>query len=166
LDDIEQVYLFEIEHVNHAWGLFWAGFVIDREGNINAYDHGHEVWALADSGSYTESQLQDKYAHGSRYVGRIDEATIVHQFNRIAGVSERLSDPQYPCKDAGGLTYRAFRYEPATGRYWPLVLRQEGDVVLENTSNAAEELAAWLRSLASALENAGIAPFDEGVCTP
>jgi hypothetical protein len=160
------MYLFEIEHVNHAWGLFWAGLVIDREGNIYAYDHGHEVWVLADTDSYTEAELEDKYEHGSRYVGRIDESTIVHQFNRIARVSERVSEPQYPCADAGGLTYRAFRYKPATGHYRPLLLRQEGDVVMENTSDAGEELADWLRSLVSALDNAGIEPFNEGVCTP
>jgi hypothetical protein len=166
LDDIEQIYLFEVEHVNFAWGLTWRGLVIDREGNITAYDHSQEAWTLADSSSYTQAELADKYEHGSRYVGRIDEATIVQQFSRIAGVSDRLSEPQYPCRDAGGFTYRAFRYEPTTGRYGPLLLRQEGDVVQENESGAAEELASWLRNVVSALDNAGIAPFNEGVCTP
>jgi hypothetical protein len=165
-DEITQTYLFEVEHVNHAWGMQWHGLVIDREGNINAYDHSNELWSPVEDDSYSETELQDKYEHVSRYVGRIDEATVVHQFNRIAGVPDQLSEPQYPCRDAGGLTYRAFRYETATGRYLPLLLRQEGDVVRENTSDEAEELAAWLRNLVSALDNAGIAPFNEGVCTP
>jgi hypothetical protein len=166
IDDIEQTYLFEVEYVNFAWGLAWRGLVIDREGNINAYDHGHEVWDLAANDSFTGAELEDKYGHGARYVGRIDESTIVQQYSKIAAVSEQLSAPQYPCADAGAFTYRAFQYIPTTSRYRPVLMRQEGDVVLENASGAAEELAGWLRNLVGALENAGIEPFDEGVCTP
>jgi len=165
-DDIDQAYLFEVEYVNHAWGLAWRGLVIDRNGNINAYDHGHEIWQPPNSDSYTESELDSKYEHGSRQIGQVDEATIKQQFSRIASVDGQLSAPQYPCADAGGLTYRAFLYEAATGLYRPLLLRQEGDKTQENTSDAAEELAGWLRNLVSALEDPGVTPFNEGTCTP
>ncbi len=164
--DIDQTYLFEVEYVNHAWGLAWHGLVIDRAGNINAYDHSHEIWQPSDSAWYTESELSDKYEHGSRHVGHVDDATIAQQFGWIASVADQLSSPQYPCADAGGLVYRAFRYEAASGRYRPLLLRQEGDQTQENTSDAAEELAGWLRNLVSALEDPGVTPFDEGMCTP
>jgi len=166
VDDIEQTYLFEVEHVNFAWGLTWRGLVIDRDGNINAYDHGHEVWDLAANDFYTEAELEDKYEHGARYVARIDEATVVQQYNKLLGIAEQLSAPQYPCADAGAFTYRAFVYESTTRRYRPILLRQEGDVALENTAGEAEALAGWLRNLVSALDDAGIEPFDEGFCTP
>ena len=60
VDDIEQTYLFEVEHVNFAWGLTWRGLVIDREGNINAYDHGHEVWDLAVAEFFTDHVVAEK----------------------------------------------------------------------------------------------------------
>jgi hypothetical protein len=163
---IEQRYLFEVEHVNHAWGLFWRGLVIDREGDIYAYDLEHGAWERASADWYTESELEDKYGHEARYVGRIDEATIVQQFGRIEDVGVELPAPQHVCADAGSFTYRAFRYESDGGRYHPLLLRQEGDLVQVNTSDAAEDLAAWLRNLVLALENAGITPFNQGLCTP
>jgi hypothetical protein len=165
-DDIDQTYLFEVEYVNFAWGLAWRGLVIDREGNVNAYDHGHEVWSHAANDSHTEADLATKYAHGARYVGRIDEATVAQQFGKISRIADQLSAPEHPCADAGAFTYRTFIYESETSRYRPLLLRQEGDVVLENTSSVAQELAGWLRNLVSALDAAGVEPFDEGVCTP
>ena len=128
VDDIEQAFLFEIEHVNHAWGLYWSGLVIDSAGNVYAYDHGHEAWDLADNDSFTAAELRDKYEHESRHLGQIDEAFIIDRFSRIAEVEDEHSDLEFPCADAGVLTYRAFVYESTTGLYRPLLLRQEGDV--------------------------------------
>ena len=101
MDSIEQSYLFEIEYVNHAWGLAWNGLVIDRSGDIYAYDHSHEIWEPSSEDSYTETELDDKYDHESRYIGRIDEATIVLQFSRISSVGDHFLNPHRSCADAG-----------------------------------------------------------------
>ena len=166
VDNIEQTYLFEVEYVNYAWGRAWNGLVIDRSGDIYAYDHGHEIWEPSSDDSYLETELDDKYAHGSRYIGRIDEATIALQFSRISSVGDHFLNPHQACADAGSITYRAFRYESGTGRYRPLLLREEGDLPKQNLSDAAENLATWLRSLVLTLEDTGVTPFAEGVCTP
>ena len=166
LENIEQSYLFEVEYVNHAWGLAWNGLVIDRSGDIYAYDHGHEVWGPSGAESFTEAELDDKYDHGSRYIGRIDEATIALQFSRISSVGDHFLNARQACADAGSIAYRAYQYEPTTGDYRPLLLREEGDLPKQNLSDAAEELAAWLRRLLSTLDNSVVAPFAEGVCTP
>ena len=166
LDNIEQDYLFEVEYVNHAWGLAWNGLVIDRSGDIYAYDHGHAIWEPSNSDTYTETELETKYTHASRYVGRIDQATITQQFSRIGSVGDHFLNPHQACADAGSITYRAFSYEPSTGEYRPLLLREEGDIPRKNVSNAADELASWLRSLVMTLEDVGVTPFSEGVCTP
>ena len=166
VDNIEQNYLFEVEYVNHAWGLAWNGLVIDRSGDIYAYDHGHAIWEPSSDDTYTETELEHKYTHASRYVGRIDQATITQQFSRIGSVGEHFLNPHQACADAGSITYRAFSYEPSNEVYRPLLLREEGDIPKKNVSNAAEELASWLRSLVLTLEDAGVTPFSEGVCTP
>ena len=164
--NIEQDYLFEVEYVNHAWGLSWNGLVIERNGDIYAYDHSHEIWAPSSDDSYTETELDDKYNHLSHYVGRIDEATIVQQFSRIGSVGDHFLNPHQACADAGSIAYRAFHYEAGSGRYRPLLLREEGDFPKQNLSDAAEDLASWLRNLTLTLENTGVTPFAEGVCTP
>ena len=166
VDDIEQSYLFEVEYVNHAWGLAWTGLVVDRSGDIYAYDHGHAVWGPSSADVYTETELESKYTHASRYIGRIDQATIALQFSRIGNVGDHFLNPQQACADAGSITYRAFSYESSHGEYRPLLLREEGDIPKKNVSSAAEELANWLRSLVMTLEDVGVTPFSEGVCTP
>jgi hypothetical protein len=166
LENIEQRYLFEIEYVNHAWGLAWNGLVIDSEGDIYAYDHSHESWSAAGNDSFTETDLRTKYEHEARYIGRIDEATIVLQFSRISYVGDFFLNPNQACADAGSLTYRAFAYESTSGLYRPLLLREEGDFPRRNVSDAAEGLATWLRTLVLTLDGAGVTPFSEGVCTP
>jgi hypothetical protein len=166
VDNIEQDYLFEVEYVNHAWGLAWTGLVVDRSGDIYAYDHGHAIWEPSRADAFTKTELDNKYEHSSRYIGRIDQATIAQQFSRISSVGDHFLNPQQACADAGSITYRAFSYEPTTSEYRPLLLREEGDIPQKNISNAAEELASWLRSLVMTLEDVGVTPFADGVCTP
>jgi hypothetical protein len=166
VDDIEQEYLFEVERVNYAWGFEWVGLVIDREGNVYAFDHSHEPWQPASNGSYSEAELPRKYEHGMRLVGNVDQGTLVAQLNRIPDVGVSFDEPLISCADAGQLTYRAFRYVAETARYVPLVLREEGDRPRQNTSNAGEALSDWLRNLIPTLDEPGITPFPEGSCTP
>lgn len=166
VDDIEQEYLFEVERVNYAWGFEWVGLVIDREGNVYAFDHSHEPWEPESNDSYSVAELLDKYEHATRLVGNVDQATLVRQFNRISDVGDSFDEPLITCADAGGLIYRAFRYAAETAVYLPLVLREEGDHPRQNTSNAAKDLSDWLRNLIPTLEEPGITPFPEGSCTP
>jgi len=166
VDDIEQEYLFEVERVNYAWGFDWVGLVIDREGNVYAFDHSHEPWEPASNDSYSGAELLDKYEHGMRLAGNIDQRTLVRQFNRISDVGDSFQEPLISCADAGQLTYRAFRYAAETELYVPLVLREEGDRPRQNTSNAGEDLSDWLRNLIPTLDEPGITPFPDGSCTP
>lgn len=166
VEDIEQSYVFEVEYVNHAWGLAWTGLVVDRSGDIYAYDHGHTVWGPSSADVYTETELESKYTHASRYIGRIDQTTVAQQFSRISGVGDHFLNSRQACADAGSITYRAFSYDPTSGEYRPLLLREEGDIPKKNVSKAAEELATWLRSLVLNLGDVGVTPFAEGVCTP
>ena len=166
IDDIEQQYLFEVEHVNMAWGLFWAGLVVERDGSVYAFDHSHAAWNGASNTFFSEEELQEKYSHGRRLVGHVDDGTLVRQFERIRDVGNDFEESILLCADAGVLAYRAWRYDPADGAYIPRALREEGDTARRNTSAAAEALAEWLRELIPTLDDPAVMPFDEGFCTP
>ena len=165
-NDSDQVYLFEVEYLNHAWGYTMNGLVIDREGNVRAYDHSHAEWAHRDSDEFSLTQLVDKYRHRSRTVGRVDNTTLSIQLDKVANVGDNGDAPVFVCADAGDLSYRAFRYEPSTERYTPVLLRVEGDRPYQNSSEDAESLANWLRALILTLDDPGLAPFTLGGCTP
>jgi hypothetical protein len=166
IEDIEQQYLFEVEQVNMAWLFHWVGLVVERDGNVYAFDHSHAVWDRTSSAMFTENELREKYAFGRRLIGHIDDDVLVRQFDRIrdVGIDFWWSDPL--CHDTGVLAYRAWRYDPSSRAYMPLVLREEGDNPRRNTSPAAEALSEWLRELIPTLDNPAVTPFDEGFCTP
>ncbi len=166
IDAIEQQYLFEVEHVNMAWLFHWVGLVVERDGNVYAFDHSHAAWAPTSSTLFSEEELREKYSHGRRLIGHIDDDTLVRQFDRFRDVGDNFVWSNVACADAGVLAYRAWRYEPSFRAYMPLVLREEGDIPRRNTSAAAEALAEWLRELIPTLDNPAVMPFDDGVCTP
>ena len=51
------------------------------------------------------------------------------------------------CADAGALTYRVYRYNAGSRTYEPVLLRVEGDYAQQNTSQAAQQLIDYVRSL-------------------
>jgi hypothetical protein len=165
-DDIEQQYLFEVEHINMAWIPRWVGSVIERDGSVYAYDRSEVGWPRTSSTLFAEDELRDKYSVARRLIGHVDADVLVRQFERIRGVGDDFDETIRLCADAGVLTYRAWRYHSAEGLYEPLTLREEGDVGRRNTSDAAEALAEWLRELIPTLDGALAMPFNEGLCTP
>ena len=166
IDDIEQQYLFEVEHINMAWIPRWVGLVIERDGSVYAYDRSDVGWPRTSSTLFTEDELRDKYSLARRLLGHVDEDVLVRQFERIRDVGDDFEGPIVLCADAGVIAYRAWRYDPPDGSVMPRVLREEGDTARRNTSAAAEALAEWLRELIPTLDNPAFMPFDEGVCTP
>jgi hypothetical protein len=166
IDDIRQQYLFEVEDMNTAWSFYWVGLVIERDGSVYAFDHSDSPWERTSSTLFSEDELREKYSHGRRLIGHVGEATLLMQFNRIDDVGNHFASPNAVCNDAGVLSYRAWRYHTPDGSYQPLTLRQEGDTARRNTSAAAEALAQWLRELIPGLDEPGLAPFPEGICTP
>ena len=165
-NDTNQQYLFEVEYLNHSWGYVMNGIVIDKEGNVSAYDHSHAEWAHSESESYSLGQLNDKYEHSARSVGSVDNATLTVLLDRVANVVDEGPAPVWVCADAGDLSYRAFRYDSSTELYEPILLRIEGDRPYQNSSADAEAIADWMRAFILTLEDPRLAPFSLGSCTP
>ena len=161
-----QQYLFEVSYVNFAWGLRWVGIVIEADGDIVAYER-EQPWVPAQSESFTGEELAEKYSPNQRTIGQVPRGELLGRHARVDEVGDRYESPDRACVDAGGVSYEAYAYDPAADRYTPIVMRQEGDLMRQNTSGAGRELANWLIEVARDAAIPELTGFQtDGVCLP
>jgi hypothetical protein len=140
--------LLEIEYVNYAWVPQYFGFYVDDAGDIYSYDRQGTPWQHGEDRTITEEQLNEKLSLRRTLLATRDSVEVAVVANRIAEVNTgQMSQPKAQCADAGALTYRAYKYNPGNRTYQPIVLRVEGDIAQQNTSQAAQQLVAYIRSL-------------------
>jgi hypothetical protein len=155
----EERVVFEIEYINHAWTPTYFGYVIYGSGEIFRYDRSGIDWAFQDSASYTLDMIEDKFQPVKTQVGMRDPGEISDLSAKInAAARGPYSDSKQECADAGLLTYRAYQYIEAEGRFQPILLRVEGDFAWENVSDQAQDLIAFIRSLELMEEPIGCDP--------
>ena len=140
--------LLEIEYINNAVEPTYRGFLIEGSGDIFRYDRQGAAFAFQDSSEFEPSDLEGKFAPVKTLIVTRppEEITPLLTLIEVAATGD-YSDPKLACTDAGTLTYRAYEFDTIKGRYIPVVLRIEGDFAVENTSQAAQELIAYIRSL-------------------
>ncbi len=140
-----QVYLFEVEYVSFAWGAVWEGLYVDARGRVYRYARDGEPWRPSRDDAYTRAELAEKYRSGRTLLRTLPSDEVVARVALIEPASRGdLSEPASLCRDAGVLTFRAFRYDGSTGRYLPVLLRAEGDWAQENRSPDARALVQWM----------------------
>lgn len=151
--------LLEIEYINYAWAPQFHGFFVDATGDVYSYDRDGADWAHRDAISVTEEQLNDKFSLKRVLVSSRDSMELANVAARISQVNPaQLSPERMVCADAGVLTYRAYSYNSRSRTYTAVPLRMQGDVARQNTSPAAQDLIAYIRSLGLVEEWPGCNP--------
>jgi len=150
--DITQQILFEMNYYNFAWTPTLRGFYVDRDGNVYSYayepdgvtyDMTNPWWQ-----TFTEAQLLDRYSHNPALMSTIDPDTLYEKYLLIQPAhAGTLSSPMVRCFDFGIAYYVAYTFDPLSGTYTPVLLRQMGDVAQTNFSPEAKALFEWMRSL-------------------
>ncbi|MEO5510071.1 MAG: hypothetical protein ABIV28_06030 [Longimicrobiales bacterium] len=150
--------ILEIEYANFAWVPTWKGFVIDSTGAIYSYDLGGKQWTVKDPNHPTTAELQAKYATGRALVRTLAANETQSLFTLLRSAAHgTVSDPVNRCADAGVLSYSGYEGldTPTTNK---IVLRTEGDMIRENKSQAARELATKLAGLGLLIPISGCQP--------
>lgn len=151
--------LLEIEYINYAWAPTFFGFYVDNTGDVYSYNRRGTQWPHDGDRVITEEQLAEKVSLERTLVATRDSIEVVSIANRIAEVNPgQLSQQKFQCADAGTLKYRAYSYNPIRRTYQPILLRAEGDLAQQNTSEAALELVSYIRSLGLVQETPGCDP--------
>lgn len=144
----EDAILFDVFHINYAWGFSCSGYYVDGQGDVHYYD----CRALADSMRFYRGREGEIL--GRRY-GMGDTITCHIGADQLACalglVDEAATQPPLEGRqtgyDAGGTSYSAFLYDPKSGEWTEVPLATTGDVSHDPSTEASEQLVAWLKTL-------------------
>ena len=151
--------LLEVEYINNATSPQYYGFYLDDAGNLYHYDRLGVAWDLQDSTTINPPDFSDKFVPIRNFTDRRPQSEVTYVMSRIDDAANGpYSAVKSECNDAGRLTYRAFKQNINPLNYTPVLLLQEGDSAQQNTSQAAQDLIAYIRSLKLLDEISGCGP--------
>lgn len=141
-------YVFEIEYVNHAWGVHHEGVVIDNQGRL--YRYNNPAWVATQKempADYSAADLKAKYGASLTFVKELGKGEVERYFAQANAVTGTLGEAVARCADAGNTSYIAYIYDAETQRYKRLTLMVRGDVHQTHSDARATSIAEWLRTL-------------------
>jgi hypothetical protein len=150
LPDTKQLVLFQAEYINHAWGYSHEGYIIDSSGYVRRYKLPKN-WHFADSTGYiSQSEMNENLLQLDTVSSIVRKGLLLKYFSMVSAASEgKLSKPVNRMFDAGATRYSGYLYNSETGKYKQVLIRQEGDWSIENTSPEANEIYTWLKNIYS-----------------
>lgn len=151
----DQKYLFDVYHVNNAWGFALKGMYIDNCGDIYSYsispnDHVSQdsIKLLQRQGAILkESDLILKYSFKKEFVKNIDPSLVRKRLADLYRVPlNAMSDTLGTGADMGSYIHCGYRYNGQDKTYERVDLKVTGDISYYNTSDMAKGLVIWLDS--------------------
>ena len=146
ISDINQPILFQVEHLNFAWGYSHLGLLITQKGEIKSFETP-KIWHRPDSLGYiTENELVENLTQANTELDNIDSKTLLKYINKIQDVDpESMSEPEGKTHDYGVTKYSGYVYDDQKGKYKEIVLELYGDWSSINTTREAKQIAKWLK---------------------
>jgi hypothetical protein len=142
--------VFESEYINYAWGYSHNGKYAGEDGKIYSYDltKSNIPWNDNADGYYSEDELNSKYHHFDTLRSVIPNDTIQWCYDLALLVNpNKYSDTASVGADMGFFTFSIYLYQSEKKKYQKIILNQDGDWHLYNSSKSAIELAQWFKRL-------------------
>jgi hypothetical protein len=148
LPEAKQTILFQREYINYAWGYRQDGWIIDSSGNFRTFQMP-KVWNFVDSlGLISSDDMNENIQQTDSILFKIEKDTILKYFSKLKKASEgKMSEPHQEMFDAGVTYFSGYIYEPCSKKFKQVLLRQTGDIFIENKSKEADEIFNWMISL-------------------
>ena len=142
---ISQQILFQADYINYAWTYQHYGWLIDSSGNVRSYKLPKK-WNFADSDGYISAvDMNDNFQQLDTIVYKINKDTLQKYFNKlISAASGELTKPESEMFDAGSTLFSGYIYDLKSGKYKEILIRQIGDVFIENKSIEANQIYNWM----------------------
>ncbi len=142
---LNQEIVFQSEYINYAWVYVHEGFVIDSSGNIRTYKLP-KIWHFADTNGYiSAADMLENIQQLNPPSSKVNKDTLLQNYNKlILAASGVLTEPKVEMFDAGGTVTSGFIYDSKLKKYKQILIRQTGDVYIENQSPYAKEIYDWI----------------------
>ncbi len=140
----QEIY-FKVESINYAWVYHHAGNMIDSSGSVRGYNLP-ENWNWPDSLGYiANSKMKENIGQLDTIFTRIDRDTLEKYINKIYKASKGpITKPVSQMSDAGTTRFSAFLYDSNSKIYREVLIKQTGDVFIDNKSSEANQIYNWM----------------------
>lgn len=147
-----QEILFGVSYVNYAWGKQNRGFFINQKGQVYTYNNPAK-WNFPQEDASLSEVLMKENLSASQLKDTIISATEVKKFASVLYDirEDRFSPRTAKGADMGSTTYYAFRFDPDSKTYKPVLLALYGDFETQNLDLNAVEITNWLKTLTASL---------------
>jgi hypothetical protein len=148
IPDPNQKIFFQLEYVNYAWGFQHSGWMIDNTGAVRGFNLP-KAWTYIDSQGFISSIDMDKNIEQlDTAFTNIDNESLTKYVAKIYDASKgKITDPKSQMADAGGAVFSAFIYDSKLGMYKQVMLKQTGDVFIDNESIEANDIYSWMTNI-------------------
>ena len=145
-----QVILFQLEYVNHAWGYQHNGFMIDNDGNVLTYNNP-VYWNFPDNElNIYESQVADNISKCVLTSTKIPKEELNKYTNYINNIaSSKVTALKNVASDFGSLEFICYQYSERTEAYKGYLIKMEGDFTCENLNFYSKKVVAWIRDISN-----------------
>jgi hypothetical protein len=142
---LKQEVLFQIDYINYAWGYDHHGLLIDSSGNVRTYRLPNN-WHFEDAdGTISASDMHENLQQIDTVSFKIDKDSLIANFRKLPyAAMGAITEPKMVMVDAGSTQYSGYIYNANLKQYKQILLKQEGDVLIENKSSEANEIYNWL----------------------
>lgn len=148
-DDVEitneQDVYFEIHYVNQAWGNQFKGILINKDGQVRTYDKPANWNDIELKSKLSKAEMDANVSQttvSSTQIAAADLDKYVDASRKITG--DDFTKPVNGGADLGITRFYAYTYDANTKTYSAILLRQIGNVIIQNQDANAKEVADWL----------------------
>jgi hypothetical protein len=145
---LNQLVLFQVEYENNAWSYQHSGFIIDSSGAVRKFMLPR-TWQRVDSdGFISAADMNKNVLQLDTVYCRINKDTL-RKYKQKLGLVARygLTKPEMGSCDGGIIQYTGYSYNLYTNKYRQILIKETGDVVIDNKSPEAVKIYQWLQGI-------------------
>jgi hypothetical protein len=154
-DNVLPQFVFEVSHINYAWGYQYHGLYIDNKGDIYSFSDKRDM-RLGEPDRLTEKVMQESHLQNNQLVGQVNAGDLYKKYDLSKTLKSENFSTVSRCADFGAHQYIVYRKKG--GQYTPIVLYQAGDMAGKDPTAEAQELFHWLVDVTGEHPNDDCAP--------
>ena len=144
----DQEIFFQLEYINYAWSYQHSGWMIDSSGAVRGFKLP-KTWTFIDSNGFISSiDMKKNIEQMDTVFTKIEKDSLSKYVSKILNASKgKITEPKTEMFDAGSSLFSAFIYDSKLKKYKQVIIKQTGDLFIDNLSIEANEIYNWMTNI-------------------